>query len=133
MRLALCSLLLLATACPGRIEDPSRFEGDSAGACALDVERVLLPTSCGGGGCHGASSPAGQLDLESPGVAGRLLGVKSTCADRPLVSAGGSYLIDKLNAQPACGSKMPVGFDLTDYERNCLEQYVQGLIDGAAR
>ena len=126
----LCPLLLLGAACAGNLVDPARFEDEAAGTCTRAVERTLLPTSCGAGGCHGASSPAGQLDLVSPGVAQRLLNVKSTCQDKPLVGAGGSYLLEKLHPRPGCGTQMPLGGALTEAELGCLEQYVQGLQEG---
>ena len=125
-------LLLATTGCPGRLEDPERFGGDSV-TCTLDVEKTLLPQSCGGGGCHGASKPAGNLDLESQGVGGRLVGVASACGGKPLVSAGGSYFLEKLEADPECGGQMPVGGELSAYERSCLQQYVQGLLDGGTQ
>ena len=131
--LLLLLLLLTTTGCPGRLEDPERFEGDGAGVCTLDVERTLLPTSCGGGGCHGSSNPAGKLDLESPGVAQRLVNVTSGCEGKPLVGANDSYLLEKLHPQPSCGALMPVGTPLTAYERACIEQYVQDLMARAAR
>ncbi|MBF5044437.1 hypothetical protein FGE12_18705 [Aggregicoccus sp. 17bor-14] len=132
--LGVAPLLLLATAgCPGRLEDPERFGGDAVGTCTLDVEKTLLPTSCGGGGCHGASKPAANLDLESQGVGRRLVGVPSACGGKPLVSAGTSYFLEKLEPDPECGAQMPVGAELSAYERGCLAQYVQGLLDGGTQ
>ena len=135
MRPAVLLLLLLPfiAGCPGRLEDPERFEGGATGPCTLDVERTLLPTSCGGGGCHGANAPAGKLDLESPGVAQRLVDITSECEGKPLVGAGSSYFLEKVHANPTCGAQMPVGTPLTEYERACLEQYVQELMAEATR
>lgn len=126
-------LLLLGTACPGRLEDPERFESAAAEPCTLDVERTLLPASCGSGGCHGTSNPAAGLDLVSPGVAQRLLDVKSSCRDKPLVNASGSYLLEKLHPRPGCGTQMPLGTPLTASELGCVEQYVRGLQEGGAQ
>jgi len=133
--LGLTPLLLLSTGCPGRLEDPERFEGDAVeGPCTVDlVERTLLPTSCGGGGCHGASQPAGNLDLQSPGVGRRLVNVKSACQDKLLVGPSGSYFLEKLDARPACGTQMPISGPLKASDIRCLEQYVKGLQDGGAQ
>lgn len=110
--------------CGGRIADPAAFFT----AQELDVEGELLPTACGAAPCHDADQPASGLDLVSPGVAARLLGVASTCGGRALIEATpqqGSYLLEKVETStPACGARMPFGGVLADAELVALQAWV---------
>ena len=136
-RLVLLPGALLATlvlgACPGELQDPERFVGGGGACDDLEVEATLLPASCGGGACHGSGdSPADGLDLESAGLAGRLVGVASRCEDRILVDPGNpeaSYFLEKLKPAPSCGAQMPLArVPLTDRELDCLTDWVVGLV-----
>src|SRR4051794_12847153 len=92
------SLLLAAAAlglaaCPGRITNPEELIGGSgAPVCSLgvgNVESQLFRDRCATSGCHDQTSRAGGLDMGSPNVSARLVGVpSSTCQSRPLVVAG---------------------------------------------
>jgi hypothetical protein len=87
----------------------------------------LLATRCGD--CHGQKDRAKGLDLVTPGVAARLVGVKSTC--------GGKLLLDGMSAVPAgqlldkvrgpvagCGAQMPYGMPaLSEAEKACLVEW----------
>lgn len=119
--------LALCAGCPGSLagDELVKFEdgvlkGDAAalddGAMpsACDVP-ALLKATCSDAGCHGAKSPAGDLDLESAGYAARLVAKTSNSE-----SCGGQKLIDptapekslmytQLAARPACGLAMPLG------------------------
>lgn len=113
--------------CGGRIADPAPFFA----AQELDVEGELLPTACGAAPCHDADQPASGLDLVSPGVAARLLGVASACGGRALIEAAprqGSYLLEKVETStPACGARMPFGGVLADAELIALQAWVAGV------
>ncbi len=97
-------------------------------------EKIFAPT-CGVSGCHSGSRPASGLDLASPGVEGRLVGVPSSCPDKPLVSPGNaqaSALVDKLtNASPACGGdQMPPGSPLGQGDITCITGWISSLTPG---
>jgi hypothetical protein len=122
-------LAMGCVACPGTLDDPSRFydaapPGDEAPpqrsvdagidapgntGCA-DVP-TMFHSTCGTPGCHSAASHTQGLDLETPDVAARLVGV---------TAMGGGLLIDtstpdksviytKLTSSPPFGSQMPLG------------------------
>lgn len=80
--------------------------------------------------CHTAS--ATQVDLESAGVERRLVGKASTsamCRDLVYVSTDGSasLILDKLEDDPPCGTKMPIGPPLSATDTACLNDWVDSL------
>lgn len=92
----------------------------------------LFDEKCGDVGCHAAGES--QVDLVSPGVAGRLIDRMSAseleCAGRTLVATDGSesLLLDKISENVPCGYPMPLsGEALTDAESMCLVQWVADL------
>ena len=141
VRLSLLLALLACAACPGTLADPDAFDlgaGDggtngpvatadaapAASACP-DVPTVLAQ-SCGTAGCHDATTRAEGLDLKSPDVASRLVGV-------PAVEGAG-FLIDratpaqsvvytKLLATPPFGLRMPT-VPLDDATTRCVLDWV---------
>jgi hypothetical protein len=130
-------LALAATGCPGELEDPDRF------GCSLDVEQDIFVGSCGSSSCHGASVPAGGLDLVAAGVAARLVGKPPTCEKCSPSQCDGKLLIDPKNpdqsyllekvhvSNPACGARMPVGAKLSSEQLACLEKWVSKLAASA--
>jgi hypothetical protein len=121
--LAIGALSLLA-GCPGTLADKELYEaaldgatsradgstGGDAGPCGDVVARIFAP-SCGGSGCHGASAPQQDLDLVSPGLSSRVVGVTGkgcavTLADP--ADPEGSLIYQKLSPAPPCGSPMPL-------------------------
>jgi hypothetical protein len=137
---ALTFALSALTGCPGTLDNKERFlvdagsaasggNGDDAaapddagsdasaagagadlGPCGDVVTRIFVP-SCGGTGCHGSTGAQQDLDLVSPGVAERVVGVIgtgciSTLADPANPEA--SLLYQKLSPTPPCGSPMPL-------------------------
>ena len=128
-----CAIVAACTVgCPGSIDDPGRFL-DAGGACAFGdewVERRLFPETCGVDSCHGTTFPAADLDLVSPGVASRIVGVQGslTCGGAPLVdpsNPAGSLFVAKLGANPGCGSRMPLGAPALDRSRiECVQQWL---------
>jgi hypothetical protein len=121
------------SACPGRLDDKPSFlayeaaHGDagagttdpgagSAGsttspdACGDVPTRVFLP-SCAGNGCHSAAAPQQGLDLASPDVASRVVGVSGKMCLVVLAdptNPEGSLLYQKLAVKPPCGAQMPL-------------------------
>lgn len=113
-RRALCGLVAvgLLGGCPGSLEDKERFlgGGGDGGGCG-DVPARIFQPSCTGTGCHGSKSPQQGLDLESPGVAMRVVGVRGTGCMGVLAdpqSPEASLLYMKLLDPPTCGSRMPL-------------------------
>lgn len=122
-------LLLAATGCPGTLEDKDRFLADTDGAaldgggdgadgpaadgataCGDVVARIFQP-QCGSSGCHGAMAPQQALDLVSPGVAARVVGVTGKGCAGALADPSNpqaSLLYSKLLARPPCGAQMPL-------------------------
>ena len=136
--MALSALLL--TGCPGTLDDKQRFlvdagkagsgteggdaaiaeagsdagadpdAGPNSGPCGDVVARIFVP-SCGGTGCHGPVAAQQDLDLVSPGVAARVVGVTGTGCLTTLadpVNPEASLLYQKLSPTPPCGSPMPL-------------------------
>jgi hypothetical protein len=112
---------VLCLGCAGTLDDPSRFLGDAGtanvgdGACP-DVPSSVFATTCAIAGCHSATDMTQGLNLQSPDVASRLVGV---CA------RGGGFLVDpdhpsqsvvytKLTLAPPFGSRMPLGKPVLD-------------------
>jgi hypothetical protein len=107
-------------ACPGRITDTSPFLGSTGEGgvmgCSIpssQIEQQLIRPRCATQGCHDRGDRAANLDLQSPGVAARLLGQMSNCNGQPLINDGNravSYFIEKVaSSTPACGRQMPLG------------------------
>lgn len=125
-------IALAASACVGGISDPERF-GDGT-SCPDDFRiEVLFEESCAGGACHGAdASPAGGLDLVTPGFAERMIDVPAEiCSWSTLVVPGDpeqSFLYIKVTDPPlSCGDPMPpVGY-LTNNEVRCVADWIESL------
>lgn len=139
---------LLLAACAGELENPERFSAPSVSRCTIDVDVQTeifgtpeTPAKCGLGGCHGAVggaiAPASGLDLVSPGVEARLVGVTGVCMGLLIDPADieNSLMIRKLHPSPGCGQRMPFGGMLTDDEIDCVTEWAQqavmmGGVDG---
>lgn len=134
--LAALGVLGLLIGCPGQLENKAEFDayaeahGDagaaagmnvagtspgtagtaSNGACGDVITRIFVP-SCGGTGCHGAVAPQQDLDLVSPGVAARVVGVPAKACLQTLADPANpeqSLLYQKLAIKPPCGAQMPL-------------------------
>ena len=84
--------------------------GAGLGACGDVVARIFVP-SCGGTGCHGSVAAQQGLDLVSPDVASRIVGVTGTVCATTLADPANptaSLMYQKLAAKPACGAQMPL-------------------------
>lgn len=101
--------------------------GPNLGACGDVVQRIFVP-SCGGTGCHGSTGAQQDLDLVSPGVAARVVGVpgigcSATLADPANPEA--SLIYQKLSPTPPCGSPMPLARPaLSDEDVACVRAWI---------
>jgi hypothetical protein len=133
--LALAALGLVG--CPGAIDDPAPFvaarmdSGAPPARCpdGVSVTRDLFIPRCATAGCHDTDTQLINLDLESPGVAARLIGRRSAaCGQRALVDPSDperSALLLKLRAAPPCGDRMPVGTPpLSNEEIACVRAWI---------
>ena len=124
-RLAVGALILTA-GCPGTLADKELYEaaldagrgpdgadgggGADAGPCGDVVARIFVPT-CGGTSCHGTSAPQQDLDLVSPGLASRVVGVTAKGCSVMLANPAdpeSSLIYQKLSPTPPCGAPMPL-------------------------
>jgi hypothetical protein len=149
--------------CAGSLDDPGAFEtgsptsdastgsggadtgaggADSGGAtpaCAAMVPTTILQQTCGLVGCHNPASPAEGLDLYSPGVASRLIGVPE--GEEPAL---GLLLIDPANPQNSViltklqastvpfGEPMPLGeTPLSSQQIACVAAWIDSVVSSA--
>ena len=122
------AVALLLVGCAGEIDNPARFAD-----CPPGYVEQVFQAKCGE--CHGANEPDAFLDLASPGVDMRVKDAESLgmCEGRVMVdSQGGDHLLlEKLEAAPSCGSRMPLGKQpLTAAETECVRRWVEGVAGG---
>ncbi|MEZ4308265.1 MAG: hypothetical protein R3F14_09500 [Polyangiaceae bacterium] len=113
-------------ACPGTLEDKE---------CFLQEQRVavLFAESCTGTGCHNAQDKFSSLDLESPGLGGRLRGKVATCGELILDPGNpdGSLIYSKLSDGPLCGTRMPLGLpEWYEEDKELVRIWIAGM-DGS--
>lgn len=129
LRLCACLLPTLLAGCPGTLDDKERFvvdagsDSNDTSGCGDVPSRIFVP-SCGTNGCHGATAPQQGLDLVSPGLDTRLVGVQAKTCSGILAdpqNPAGSLLYTKLLAQPSCGARMPLAREpLSDADTACV-------------
>ncbi len=108
IRIALVTLVAACLGCPGSLEDPGRFA--DAGAACPDVPQDIFGKICSTSGCHDAVDKMGGLDLQSPNVTSRLVGVPSTGGPGLLINPSNpatSALYTKLTPMVPFGVRMP--------------------------
>jgi hypothetical protein len=125
------ALVAAISACAGTLEDPQRFltaavEGDggaagegqappaSDGAASGNCPDIpgLFAQTCTGTGCHNAMTKSQGLDLQSPNLAMRLVGVSATEGPGLLIDPSApsrSILYQKLSSPAPFGAQMPLG------------------------
>ena len=122
--------------CPGSLDNKDEFL--DAGFTAVvstgaddncgDVEATILAAKCGGTGCHGTKSPQNNLDLESPGVAARVVGVPAIVCKGTLANPSdpdNSVIYTKVLETTACGARMPLARPvLSAAETECLRLWI---------
>ncbi len=85
--------------------------GPAPSGCAPGLDALaIMSAKCGL--CHGEVSPTKGLDLVSPGISRRLVGVRSACNNRDFLEVGAGaargYFLEKLyGAVEGCGEIMP--------------------------
>lgn len=125
--LLLAAIPLMATGCPGRLENPERFVDGGPFECP-DVVKELFPQRCGGSICHEGAMPAAGLDLVKPGVVDRLVNKQAAYCKGILadpMDPEGSLLYLKMSPGPPCGSPMPLGGEpLTEAELGCVRDWI---------
>src|SRR4051812_20749796 len=92
------SLICMGLAgCPGSIDDPKIFmkpggSQTTMSSCAMGVDKVeseILAKKCGTAGCHDSAGTSNNLNLATPGVAGRIVGHPAmSCPSQSLITAG---------------------------------------------
>jgi hypothetical protein len=128
---AAATFCLFLGGCPGKLRDPGRFtdagvDGGGGGAMCPDVPTEILAMKCAGSSCHSGAMPALKLDLVSPGVAARVVGVMATECKGALVdpAAPESSILYQKIAGTMCGSRMPLGTPLDDAEIACVKEWM---------
>ncbi|MBL8949299.1 MAG: hypothetical protein JNK82_00885 [Myxococcaceae bacterium] len=125
------SVLLLLAACDEPFEPKPKPDGSvTPGDC--DVPALFASTCVAG--CHDTATKQAGLDLEAPGLASRVYGVRATGrADYLLVDPElpeESALVVKLSATPPFGTRMPnTGSPLDAQQRACVQAWVNALVD----
>jgi hypothetical protein len=124
----------------GNIYDAGGSHRDAApvelAGCAAQVPTAIFGESCEGNTCHNSKDHQYDLDLQSPGVAARLV-------NQPSLEIGTLLLIDPNNwsqsflllkveqSQPPAGSQMPQqGTKLNSTQIACLQQWVEAEAAG---
>lgn len=85
--------------------------GTSSSTACGDVVTRIFAGSCGGTGCHSAVGAQQGLDLVSPGVASRVVGVAAKQCLQVLADPANpeqSLMYTKLLTRPDCGAQMPL-------------------------
>jgi hypothetical protein len=138
-------LMMAFGACAGSLDNKDEFldagfataasSGTGVDPCG-NVEATILAAKCGGSGCHGAKAPQNDLDLESPGVAARVVGVPAQLCQGILAdpsSPGTSVLYTKLLSDTTCGAQMPLARpELSLMDQECLKTWIAKQSSGAS-
>jgi hypothetical protein len=126
------SMLIALGACSAPVDNPARPTVDAAtggdaapgddalapdasdsGTGCPDVPQEVIAARCATSGCHSAADKAQGLDLQSPDLAARLVGVAATETTGFLLidpaAPENSAVYAKLTAAPPYGARMPLG------------------------
>jgi hypothetical protein len=108
--------------------------GASTLSCPNVPQAIFLPT-CTSAACHNSQNPMQHLDLQSPNLAARLVGVPSTEGPGLLIdpaAPSNSVLYTKLSAAPPFGARMPLALAPLDSEAmDCVLAWItQQVSDG---
>ncbi|MEM6733038.1 MAG: hypothetical protein AAF658_15885 [Myxococcota bacterium] len=121
------ALLLLASGCPGKLEDPTIF-GDELDCVAFTEQ--YIEQSCSISGCHDAATQAAGLSLIGDDIGAALLDQPAS-ADCPgnLIDSSDptqSLMFTKLTSSPPCGDQMPLFARApAQFEIDCMREWVQ--------
>ena len=134
-------LIMAASGCPGSLDNKADFldagftsssVSGSTGTGVVDpcgdVPVDILTPKCGGTGCHGPKAPQNGLDLESPDVASRVVGVASKLCSGTLAKPSdpaNSVIYTKLLDTNVCGLPMPFNRPaLSLKEIECIKTWI---------
>jgi hypothetical protein len=132
-------LITAMVGCPGSLDNKADFlDGGHSSASGStgtgsvdpcgDVPTDILAAKCGGNGCHGTKNPQNGLDLESPDVASRVVGVAAKLCPGTLAkpsAPGDSIIYTKLLSTNACGAQMPLARPpLSQKEIDCVKTWI---------
>lgn len=130
----------------GSVSNGSGGSGAGGGSSQVcDAPTIVFAAKCSQPGCHASSASAAGLDLESPGFAARLLNktpdpsMSVSCGTstepflRPQSNPATGLLLDKLNASPPCGIRMPEIGTLTQSDITCLNAWATAVTTGAIK
>jgi hypothetical protein len=126
---ALGALFAVTSGCPGTL---SLEEKQHLAYDCPDVPSVILARRCANAGCHDADARAGGLDLVSPKLAQRLIGVPANGGAGALIDLRdpeSSVLLTKLGDRPPFGARMPSGrpaIDAASYA--CVHAWVYAFV-----
>lgn len=118
--------------CPGELDETKFTDGGTTAACT-DAPKDVFAVSCVSG-CHSkaASASSGDLDLESPDIASRLVGQKAKGGPGLLIDPADidkSVMLTKLKSPPPFGARMPFGSDaLTDAKIKCVRDWLAAQV-----
>ena len=151
----LVALVAATAACPGTLEDPERFlqaavtgdagvaeegqpppasDGAAGGNCP-DIPGLFAQT-CTAAGCHSAMTKSQGLDLQSPNLAMRLVGVSATEGPGLLIdpsSPSQSILYEKLSSPAPFGAQMPLGGPALDSAtKACVLAWITQVANSSA-
>ena len=132
-------------ACAGSLDNKEEFldagfttatsSGSGSDPCG-DVEATILAAKCGGSGCHGTMGPQNDLDLETPGVAARVVGVSAKVCQGILADPASpetSVLYTKLLSDTTCGAQMPLARPaLSAMDTECVKSWIAKQSPGAS-
>ena len=129
--------LSILSGCAGSLQDPERFDagtpnGFVCSSLNVPVKSDLLARKCTAG-CHSAAAAMSGLDLESSGVAARLVNVSTVdCPPRVRVLPADGGPLEEMISQstPTCGTGMPPGAPLTNAEIACIVEWTRNLVAG---
>jgi hypothetical protein len=112
---------------------PGPDAGDAQQAGCPDIPQAVFATKCNGAGCHTPPSAGGNLDLVSPDVASRLVGVKDSTGARLLIDPADPE--ESLLYERVVGSvvpRMPASAPLDDATTACLLSWIRSVAANAA-
>ncbi len=111
--------------------DGGTHDGGIPDAGCNPVVALFGPT-CATGLCHGADTQQGHLDLESPGMPGRLVGLAGFGGPGLIIDPAhpdSSLMLTKLTTDPPFNFQMPLGLDpLTASETACIRDWVHRAV-----
>jgi hypothetical protein len=136
---ALLPYALAWAGCAGSLEEPEMFmpRADAGSPVEATVEAAAAPScpdvptlfakTCGTTGCHDATTKIESLDLVSPGLASRLVGVPSVEGVGLLIdpsTPSKSVLYTKLLPNVPFGARMPAGGSLDANTIQCALAWI---------